>query len=107
MPPAVGTVVRVRVTPADEERTGVVVDGTCDGITYVRIGNMIYSFFLVGRRRVSGDMMLICSTDEDEILDSPRLQAVQDVAILGSPRPQTEQAQAADSNDFYLAVDCS
>jgi hypothetical protein len=37
--------------------------------------------------------MLVCSTATDE--------------IIGSPHPQTEQAQAADSSDFYLSVDCS
>jgi hypothetical protein len=95
MPPAVGTVVRVRVILTGEERTGVATEiDENTGIISVRVGSFGYSFCAeCGVWAPIHGVMLVCSTATDE--------------IIGSPHPQTEQAQAADSSDFYLSVDCS
>ena len=110
MPPAVGTAVRVRVISTGEEWTGRVRGLSRQGsvqCAYVQavLTGMMFTFKKFSTlewcsaRWVTVDMDMefeaedVCSTAADE--------------IIGSPRPQTEQAQAADSSGFYLAVDCS
>lgn len=61
--------------------------------------DMMYTFKQVSTRWITVDMDMefeaedFCSTVAEE--------------IIGSPRTQIEQAQAADSSAFYPTVDCS